>query len=191
MPVETRYYRSDSQTVNTVTAKILGLALSGTGGSASASDYSDTGADWYIGVRVYIVHVDGSKTELTGGTPAGVASIGHIGTWDCPQATLAPTDAILVEVYGLCNGTGWGPYSWHLLGTWVSEQLNTTVLNAATWTIHYYASVTNTYNKTIGAYTSVLTFYFDGSYPSRIENFTYGVAVVKRIIGDGFVWIMC
>jgi len=187
--------RSDRQTVNGVTAYKLLTALSGTGKSTSKSDVTDSSTSgWIMGIRVYVLHSGGTKTELTAGTPVAQANINpgvspgaSGGSWNCPQTTLATTDAILIEVWGICNGVGWGPYSWQLFATFVTEQLNTTSLNAATWSVTYYGYVRNTWSKSLGAYTTVCYFYWDGSYPSRIDNFSWGVvaAGAPHFIGDG------
>jgi hypothetical protein len=178
MPIETRYKRSDLQTVNGVTTYILGLATSGTGIYQYISQNDPSSLYGYLGIRAYVLHADGTKTELTGGSPAAVITISvteslpkaYSATWNCPQTSLASTDAILVEVYGQFAG-----YSWVLMARFVTEQLGTTILNAATWTVTYCGCRTATYSTVTGKYTNTLYFYWDGSYPSNIANFTWGI----------------
>jgi hypothetical protein len=176
MPVETRYMRSDKQTVNGVTAFILGLATSGTGIYQKNSQVDVNPLNAYLGVRVYVLHADGTKTELTSGVsavvslPAATTPQAVSANWSCPQTILAPTDAIYVEVYGRFEG-----YDWTIASAFVSEQLNTSILNAATWTVTYYGYRVATYRAITDDYSNDLYFYWDGSYPSRIENFKWGI----------------
>jgi hypothetical protein len=199
MPVETRYFRSDSQTVNGVSARILGLSLSGTGGSVSTRAVLPTSVTCYIGVRVYVVHADGSKVEITSGVSALVSFAASTtrtvksATWSLANdVTLTGTDAVMVEVY-IDNGIGW-----ILVGTWITGQLGATKLNAATWTFYYTISSSYLYSKTTGNYTITSYFYFDGTDVSRIADFSWSVGPVYTLtlnvdkssgyVGDAFTF---
>jgi len=191
-PVETRYFRSDSHTVNTVTARKLGLTLSGVGDSvaqSSGAPFLPPAAE--IGVRVYVLHVDGTKTELTAAVSA-VVSVAYptaktlvTATWNAPETDLAATDAILVEVY-LNDGLS----GWVLADTWITPQLGASNLKAVTWRFYYWVEASYSYSPIIGYYTFGITFYFDGANDSRIANFTYTVVVVpvKKFVGNGLTW---
>jgi len=191
MPVEIRYFRSDSHTINTVTARILGLSLSGVGDSITQRSRAIFLPDsCACGVRVYIRHADGSRDELTTDISA-VVSLGyptskslHSANWTCPLTALSPTDAIEIEVY-LSDGFS----GWQLADIWISEQLGATQLNSASWTFYYWLQASYSYSP-ISGYVFGITFYFDGTDDSRIENFSYTVAPpVRRTFGDGLTWI--
>jgi hypothetical protein len=66
--------------------------------------------------------------------------------------------------------------TWYLIGTatFTTEQLGASSLNAATWTVYYYLSMSGTIGKNTYVY-----FFWDGPYPSRIENFTWTPAPTK------------
>jgi len=197
VPVETRYFRSDKQTVNTYTLKILGTAKSGTADVQEVIWQSTTAKACYVRIVVQKVAADGTLTQIVTGAVVTVnpnTTVVLSSTLNVPQTALTPTDAILVEVQYSTNGVTFAGLSSVLQGAdWITEQLNTSVLNAATWTVYYDLSYSSEYNPATRRYTNYLDFRYDGDYASRIENFTYGVvaAVAKRIIGDGFTWIMC
>jgi len=193
MPVETRYFRSDQHTVNGLTANALLTSQSGTAGETTATLNQD-----YFGIRVWIRHQDGSETEVTSGNAVAVIHAGpssgiYSATWNCPQRTLQPTDAIVVRVY---QGAVVPPSN--QIGEWITEQLNTTILNSATWTVFYYIGYAYSSRHLIDcdyAITERWRFAYDTStYNSRIENFTYGIAPppppVKRFIGDALAHVV-
>jgi len=103
---------------------------------------SDT--DFYIGIRVYIRHVDESETEITDGTSVAIAHIGSgvdgiytiSASWDCPETALASTDAIKVDVRCLC-GVAWDEEVAVTIATFITEQLVATQLDANEWTVYY------------------------------------------------------
>jgi len=64
MPVETRYFRSDTQTVNGLTAYILGTAES----SSLKELEIQSDKTVYIGIRVWKRNSAGSETEITSGS---------------------------------------------------------------------------------------------------------------------------
>jgi hypothetical protein len=180
MASETRYFRSDTQTVNGLTARKLLTSRSGTSGSIDISNYHA-----YIGIRVWKRNSAGTETEITNGSPYAIAAIpsssGIVSAnWSCPQTSLATTDAIVVRVYATAD-----TITWVLADTWITEPLGAGSLNAATWTVYYYIYVSSK--------TGVYNFRFDTTtYNSRITNFTWSLPViaVKRIMGDGLTWIM-
>lgn len=132
--------RSDQHTINGLLAYILGLLESSNLVEVAGS--ADT--DFYIGIRVYIRHVDESETEVTSGTVAiahiasGVDWTGTIShTWDCPETgPLASDDAIKIEVRCLC-GAFWDEEVAVTIATFITERLGATQLDANTWTVYY------------------------------------------------------
>jgi hypothetical protein len=116
-----------------------------------------------IGIRVFKRSSGGVSTEITSGTPVAVATYTadgmHSATWNCPDVSLSPTDAIEVRVY--IYTTKW----LSAFAYFKTEQLNGQSLDASTWTVYYYLTLVS----------GTLTFYWDGdsTHDSRIENFTW------------------
>jgi len=165
---ENRYMRGDTHTVNGLATYFLGATQSATSQSYSRSG---SGGLWvYYGTRVWKRSSAGVETEITAGTPVAVVSSSapftgiKSATWACPQKSLEKTDAIVVRVYLQIASV------WYLAATFITERLNATQLNPATWRIYYYIKVI--YNPTL----RVTTGYFywgTTTYNSRIENFAY------------------
>ena len=138
--MRTRYFRSDIHSVNQHTNRTLLTVQSGTADSVTRSA-SGTKTYYETGIRVWKVYDNGAETEITGGSPQSVArqlltknSIVKGAPWACPSASLQPTDAILVRVYGKFMGES----VWTLLDGWITEPLGVQRLDSATWTVHYY-----------------------------------------------------
>jgi hypothetical protein len=142
----------------------------------------------YVGIRVWKRSADGVETEITGGSavarvlpPLSATPALRSATWNCPQTSLASTDAIVVRVY-MCTADG---NVATLLAEFITEQLGAGSLDATVWTVYYYVC------RAIVETEVVTSFYFgSSSYPSRIENFTWTPYVpppvgVPRWLGDG------
>lgn len=189
MPVETRYFRSDQQTVNGLTAYILGITESAL--ERSAYQYS-TVSYFQWGIRVWKRASDGTETEITAGTPVATVARTEVGegmqsnTWTCPATSLQPTDAIVVRVYIYRDG------AWYLAATFITEQLNAQSLDAATWTVYYYTSII-TYGTGFRGLFYWGIFTRTSPYNSRIAGFTwteYAPPVARRIQMDGLTVIV-
>lgn len=147
----TMYFRNSIQTVNGLTAYSL---LTSPGGSTGGSIVYDSTAlnYWYIGIRVFIRHSNGSETEITSGSPVAVetvfcdpdasGSVSYSGNdqWNCPQISLSLTDALVVRVYFSDGYTG----SWYMPAdtngenlAFTTNQLGALQLNSVTLTAHY------------------------------------------------------
>lgn len=184
LPVETRYFRSDQHTVNGLTAYRLETANSTVLSSVAATDQP------YWGIRVWKRSADGVETEVTGGAPVAVV-YGMEGlwssSWNCPGASLNPTDSIVVRIYSSASATG----PWTLRRTWTTGQLGAQSLDASTWTVYYYFHI----EEALIDYLAV-AFYFqhgDAAHPSRIENFTWTPApppIAKIAYTDGLVCVL-
>lgn len=189
MPVETRYMRSDQHTVNDLTAYKLGTEQSSTSATECIGLYDgNTYCTHYLGIRIWKRAEDGTETEITAGTAVAIASGYDTGlisaSWNCPLASLNPTDAIVVRVY---SGTSSPPT--HLEVTFITEQLGASQLDASTWTVYYY--LRRTYNFFFDQ--TIYDFiYGTSTYNSRIEGFSWSTApppVVKQPVMDGFVFV--
>ena len=188
MTVETRYMRSDQQTVNGLTAYILGTSQ-----SAVLKELTiDTSTTIYVGIRVWVRHVDGSETEVLGLAGQASAIVPYsagtaqtitlnAGFEVASDVNLVSTDAIRVDVYADISNP---PTA--LLCSFVTEQLGANILNSASWTVYYRLRRT----KSVGG---MSTFYYrfgvagDDSY---ITNFTWTPAPsppagVLRQTGEG------
>ena len=166
------YMRGDQHTVNGLTAYQL---------AANQSDiakYTSNGAQGsrtvYWGTRVWVRHENGTEAEITAGTPVAIVSRGSSGqgiqftTWSCPETNLTTTDAIIVRIY-MKLGTD----SWSQAATFITEQLNTTKLEQATWTVYYYTKRTYTPGYHSPGSTNGRFYWGTQTYNSHIENIEY------------------
>jgi len=196
MTVETRYMRSDQHTINTLTAyKLL------TSESASLIELTGCTVDespqyFYIGIRIYILHADGSETEVTTGTSVAIAPLGTGAdtttttnmTWtDSQDRNLVSSDAIKIVVK-CCCGLAWNEDAAVTLATFVTEQLGANKLNQNQWTVYYRVRRDRVYYKPLTWW----DYYFrrgiagDDSY---ITGFKWTAAVApKHPIGDGLTF---
>lgn len=164
LPVETRYLRSDTHTVNGLTAYQLKNV------NSTYSTQVDVTGLYYFGIRVWIRKADGTEVEVTGGSPVAVVPFTApyaYASWNCPEVLTSPTDAVVVRLYGSVSSTG----PWSLLRTWITEQLNASKLDAVIWTVYYYFAI----EEIVIDYIIVYHFFRHGSatYPSRIGGFSY------------------
>jgi hypothetical protein len=194
---ETRYLRSDTHTVNGLTARKLGTDLTG---SVTTEIYrtavATASADF--GVRFFRRLADGTEVEIIStGTPIIVGTRTTIGAGlqsvniSVSEIALNPTDAIIVRCYyrnpattGSWTQLGWGT------PVWITAQLNALKLDAATWTVYLYTIITP--SETLGKYDIGLGF-GSTSENSRIENFTWTPAapppIAKKPIINGLVYV--
>lgn len=169
-PTETRYMRSDTQTVNGLTAYKLSTTQSASYVSIQFDAYEDETFYQYLGVRVWKRVSNGSETEISSGTAIAIATgiLGLISaTWSCPLTSLSLTDAIVVRVYG----NDFSPPT-TLLTSFITEQLGASSLDASTWTVYYYLVLQHT------IYGFFFYFRFGTTdYNSRIANFVTTIPV--------------
>ena len=181
MPTVTMYMRSDQHTVNGLTAYKLDTV-----NSASLKEISGCSVDtrthyFHIGIRVFIVHPDGSEDEVTDGTAVAIAPVGTgsdittttCNTWDCPERLLYTEDAIKIVVECMC-GYSWSESSAVVLATFVTEQLGAVRLNASTWHVCYRIRRDQVYEFGFRWWHYYFRFGRDAD-ASYIENFSYSV----------------
>lgn len=136
-PTEVRYMRGDLWTINGLYGFKLQTVQSATGQLVLVSYSGDVTGYW--GSRVWKRASNGTETEITSGDAVAVVSRNSDGaglqsaTWNCPETSLASTDAIVVRVY---MDTSNPPAT--LRREFVTEQLGASKLDAETWTFYYY-----------------------------------------------------
>jgi len=176
---ETRYYRSDTHTINGLNAYQLGTSQSATGltdftnGVNLESPYCVNGR-WQA--DVFKRDAAGTETALGSNIAQLVGNYSeyYSATWAAPQTALSSTDAINV-VEKLDSPDISIPVATR---TWITPQLNATQLDAATWTFWRYCAYSCPYPPD-GYVRLVRWGLFHGSsdYNTRIENFSYTPAV--------------
>lgn len=133
----TYYLCPDTQTINTVT----GYKLSETEPTSNASiSLTATGnLTAYVGYRVFIVYDDGDLFELSSGYVGIVQRNNDIEglqteIWNCPNVTLdVGFQALRVEMYMQLGSGGWVDKA-----TFITGFLNSTDIDASTWTFQTY-----------------------------------------------------
>jgi len=180
---ESRYHRSDTHTVNGLNAYKLD-----TTNSASES-YIQVGKSEmnmgctcmfpvYYNSDIYIRHSNGAQTLLGSSIAQTVRTYSfnlkedyQSNTWSCPKTSLSPTDAIRVienvDMVGINHSKA--------TRNFITEQLDSVMLEATTWTFNRYTWY-NTFcispGDTISG-TEGRTYYGSSSYNTRISNFAY------------------
>jgi hypothetical protein len=140
--IETRYMRSDQQTVNYLLAYVLGTSQSTIATSSQVTQTGSGGATVYWGIRVWKRDSAGNETEITSGTPVAQVSRNAVGegiqsaTWLCPTTTLSVSDAIVVRVYIKVGTLDWAQGNNPPI--FITERLLAGQLNGTTWTVYYY-----------------------------------------------------
>jgi hypothetical protein len=187
MPVEIRWFRSDTELLWGGVFYKLRTSVSGTGAynpKAKAGTYSYV----LLAIGVWKVNTAGVET-LLGYIVAQVQfNLGDmyetkIGQWTHPAFPLDPTDRIIVRFYENWDGLAWESFPLQF----ITEPLGASQLDAGTWTVYYSASFYQ-------AGTPVRTFrefYWDNYWDSRIENFSWTpyTPTAKKPIMNGLVFI--
>ncbi|MFX0085614.1 MAG: archaellin/type IV pilin N-terminal domain-containing protein [Candidatus Hodarchaeota archaeon] len=175
---ETRYMRSDIQTINGLSAYNFGTTQTSSPLENNQQTNRWSGSftvTW--GIRVWIRHEDTTETEITLGTWVALVQRSSDGSgiqsnsWSCPQTALVPTDAVVVRVYMQIGTTTYSPTEF------ITEQLGASQLNSAAWTIFYYTE--RDYRGWPQDRTRGIFSWGDSIYESRITNFQY------RALGGG------
>ena len=179
-PVETRYFRNDTHTVNGLSGyKLL------TTSTDSLTDAVYTGECWnqgsvaYYYIHFYIRHSDGSKVELGdayksySGDSGGTILVDD--TCSIPAKTLYTSDAIEADPEIRVSGTS------YIDNKWITDQLGATKLSSATW--HVYWKI-DQYYATVGDDTVLTAKLKLGDSDTRIENFSYGWQDYKKVINE-------
>ena len=186
----TLYCRSDTHTINGLTANILAITNSYSSGylektiTVNAPFPGTTCHGDYQALAITLLHADGSETSLgtviantsqiavsSGGTVTvqGVQSA----TFACPSTTLMPTDALKIIWYEVINATPANSNQ----ATWVSAQLGWTRLNSATWTLYRYSYASATLYGSgypyYGHSATVRLYYGDSAHPTYIDGIDY------------------
>jgi len=164
MPTETRYMRSDQQTVNGLTAYKLGLDITFT--RVIVYVEYDGSSYAYYDIEVAVRHADGTETELLPWTQfaSRVSGEGYQAySFNCPETSLSPTDAVVVRLRARNLGGS-------AAAAFITEQLGAVKLPASTWTFQVY---THCYKSTTYSVASI--FWGESPVATRVENFTYAL----------------
>jgi len=171
--------RSDTETVDSTTYYRL-LTSNTTTSTSDTEGWSSSRKPTrgFIRAQIYVYHADGTE-DLIATTdhievPEGAGIDVYSVSVGIPETALSTTDRIKVVWQWSKEASTWYNFS---DAKFITEQLNTTILNAATWTIYIYAEFTSTWNAFLKQYTNTVKIYWGNStYPSRIENFSWGTA---------------
>lgn len=175
MPTVTLFFRSDTWTVNGLTAYRLDITNTNI---TTHLDKKSNGCP-QMGIKVWRRTEGGTEYLMSGSVVvARVAPTAMVverdGTWNCPETPCNATDSIVVRVY-ICTTGGGTSYLWC---TFTTAQLGANKINATTWTVHYWC------RRLIDEGGDYWTEFWFGSnqYNSRIENFGYTVtAIVHKL----------
>ena len=176
MPVETRYFRSDTIPVNEQVFNYLHTERSETTGYLGLSAEGIDPTHFYF--RVWKRAGDGTQTELTSGwTLHSARDVNDRGSgivsadWTCPATPLVATDSIVVGLRVLIGYKEFIKY-------WATPPLNATELPNATWTIYLYTL--RDYEIVEGLPETTGRIWFDtATYDSRIANLSWTAEPAK------------
>jgi len=167
-PTQTRYYRSDKQTVNGLYAYKLDTSNSASIQMISLVEPISNGTGHYSS-SVYIRHSNGTTTQLGTQVAMTIRSANGGGmqsaTWNCPETSLSSTDAIQIEEFVDID------YGFYTSEYFITEQLGWSKLNSATWTFYRY-----TERYAGGSETEVYTDFGISNY-CYITNISYTIYV--------------
>ena len=179
---ETRYFRTDFESVGSLQYhRLLTENIDEYGSESESWQSASQPSQAYLRSLIYAYHQDDTFDLIA--TSAGVTVSGSTVTLysedvNIPQTSLDPTDRIYVLIQYSTDGSTWTSLA---SARFITEQLGATLLNSATWTIHYYAELTSTYSPWTRRWTNTIYFYFgDSTYPSRIEGFSWSTGPTKE-----------
>jgi hypothetical protein len=166
--VETRYMTSNLVNVNGLAANYLS-PFSQSSSPASCEVTASKNATW--GIMVWVRNSSGYETKITL-EPVAIVSRTSSGSgyqnnasWSPPNIQLSVNDSIVVRVYVSADG---GP--WQSCANFTTERLGAENLINSSWNVYYYTNFSKTINRSTFRYGSP-------SYNSRIENFSYSLAL--------------
>jgi len=172
---ETRYYRSDTHTINGLNGYQFGTSQSATDLTDFKYSSSDVDCPYFVKWFADVVKRDAAGTETVLGSKIAEftrnsATNGYYSaTWAAPQTALSSTDAIKVVEH-------LGEYKFDSVKTriWITPQLNATQLDATTWTFWRYCYYFCEYDEPGGVYIFDYALYHGSvTYNTRIEGFSY------------------
>jgi hypothetical protein len=164
--VETRYMTSNLISVNGLTARNLSTSQSSSLTQCEVT--ASNNATW--GIMVWKRNSAGYETSIT---PEPVAKVSRNTTgsgyqstsWLAPNISLSINDSIVVRVYVSPDGN-----PWQSCANFTTERLGAYSLTSSSWNVYYYTNFSKTINRATFRYGSP-------SYNSRIENFSYSLAL--------------
>ena len=186
---ETRYFRSDTQTINGLSAYQLGTSQSSSSLSTVVNTTGTGVGTSYWGIRVWKRNSSGTETELTSGTPVAQVTRTAAGsgiqstTWTPPETILATTDSIVVRVYLQVNSGGWQQGG--TVPIFTTGQLGNTLLEALPWTVYYHTQDSRSNSGPPSSrYINITYFWGNSTYNSRIESFIHSSSSTVVTVGS-------
>lgn len=162
------YVSSTTHTVNTVLGYFIGENRSDTPTYLTDGRVGTFVVQW--GWRLWTVDKQGTKAELTSGSPNATYTVNgnstgiHESTWTAPQTTLSYA-AYAVE-FGFYHNLS---ATWYRWATFVSSLLDTKLIVASTWSFKVYVEVSQS-----GGNTQLTLRWGSQAYNTRIENVQLG-----------------
>jgi hypothetical protein len=161
--------RNDQQTVNGLTAYVLGLSHTDVPLYIGV-DYQRS-ATAYFDVQIAVRHADGTETTLLAWTQFASRATSGSGyqtyNFSCPQTTLSATDAVVVRLRARNSGGS-------AVAEFITEQLGAGQLPSATWNFYIYTEAS------VSKYgSSAIIYWGDPAHNTRIENFQWTPAITK------------
>ena len=163
--------------------KVYQLKTSPGASSSTGSFFSAPGVTQLIGIRVWKVS-DSTETEITEGTPVAIADISFdnmvdnmdnikVGTWNCSQITLSPSDELRIRIYIKTGDGEWTAVMSGLLKPyrWDTQNLNVVSIEASKWKVSYHVRMRESDD------TKHLD--FGGPFDTAIQDFRYIPAVTQ------------
>jgi len=185
MAITTLWCRSDSHTINGLSALKLDITNSASNATLPATfvgltNFPPPSCNTTFRLQsVAIRHSDGSETSLgTNVASTGKSLSGQIiqgvysATWNCPQTNLVATDALHII---------WFTQEDNPVRTatrdWVSPQLGWSKLNASTWTVYRYeysaATIVGGGPSQFQFLVAAVLYYGDGTYTTYLDGLDY------------------
>jgi len=166
---ETRNFREDQMTFLTDIYYVLGTSQTSTTITLQRN-HGDPVNTITWGIRVYVMHADGSTNEITSGSMNATVDRSSSdesmqnATFNCPETLLsAPTDRIYIQVFVQKDSA-----AQDMIAEFLTEELDATKIIASQWTVYYYTRMYYQGNQWRSQY-----MFGDPSHDSRITNFQY------------------
>lgn len=181
MPTQTRYFRSDSHTVNALTAKKLLTSRSGTQ-SSFPRQTTDVNQNHYFGIKMYKrsntgvetqIPIDGSTEPQMAVMRNGIGEGLQISAGTPDYAGLEVTDSIVIKLWSKIGAGAWTEAG--STAVWTTEQLGGYCIGGKLWGIQYYTKLYIPLNK------YWILFYDSELCDTKITSFQFGQGKIEKV----------